>query len=219
MSFFEPPAPQPRDEVEPVSHPWAGPPNNVLGITLPVDVVLARSAKAVVTLGSILAYPEGFEFSYLILVRDPEVGERLPEMHHYRRRRGVAETGLADDLFRFGLEFADGSRVTTLEEYRGFAQPPDEIKGPVLIPRGGGGSLDRWYGSYWVWPLPSEGSLAFVCEWPVADLPLARYELDAAPIRDAASRAQVLWEGEAGSASAGHGSFSQQYVRSSRRPT
>jgi hypothetical protein len=216
VSFFEPPAPQPRDEVEPVSHPWAGPPNNVLGITLPVDVVLASSAKAVVTLGSVLAYPEGFEFSYLILVRDAEVGERLPEMHHYRRRRADPETELPDDLFRFGLEFADGSRVTTLERHRAFEQPPGEIKGPVLMPRGGGGSLDRWYGAYWVWPLPPEGMVAFVCEWPVAGIPLTRYELDAARIRDAAGRAQVIWEGGAPSGSAGHGSFSQ--ITSSRRP-
>ncbi len=202
-----------------MSQPWFGPPNNVLGVTLPVDVVLASSAKAVVTLGSVLAYPEGFEFSYLILVRDPEVGERLPEMHHYRRRRADPETKLPDDLFRFGLEFADGSRVTTLEQHRGFEQPPDQMRGPVLMPRGGGGSLDRWHGAYWVWPLPPEGPIAFVCEWPVADIPLTRYELDAPLVRNAAGNAQVLWEEDARSASAGHGSLSAQYVRSSRRPT
>ena len=189
-----------------MSQPWFGPPNNVLGVTLPVDVVLARSAKAVVTLGSVLAYPEGFEFSYLVLVRDPEVGERLPEMHHYRRRRADPATELPDDLFRFGLEFADGSRVTTLEQHRGFEQPPDQLQGPVLMPRGGGGSLDRWHGAYWVWPLPPEGPIAFVCEWPVADIPLTRYELDAALVRKAAGNAQVLWEEDSRSASAGHGS-------------
>lgn len=217
MSFFEPSEPLPREEVEPVSPPWAGPPNNVLGVTIPVDVVLARSAQAVVTLGTVVAYPAGFEFSHLILVRDPDVGERLPEMHHYRRRRADSATELPDDLFRFGLEFADGSRVTTLERHRAFEQPPGEIKGPVLMPCGGGGSLDRWHGAYWVWPLPPEGPLAFVCEWPVAGIPLTRYELDAARIRDAAGRAQVLWDGGAPSGSAGHGIFSQ--ITSSRRPT
>jgi hypothetical protein len=164
----------------------------------------------------------GFTFEYLILVRDPEVGEQLPELHRYARRGG-ARDGLPDELFRFGLEFANGSRATTLDAHRALMSA-DEGNGPVLAPRGGGGSLERWQGSYWVWPLPPDGPLAFVCEWPVAAIPVTRYELDAARIRDAAARAQVLWEGGAGSGSAGYGSFAQQQIVSRRatkreRPT
>jgi hypothetical protein len=46
---------------------------------------------------------------------------------------------------------------------------------------------------YWVWPLPPEGSLAFVCEWPIADIPETRTEIDSALLRDAAADAAILW--------------------------
>ena len=78
--------------------------------------------------------------------------------------------------------------MTTLEQHRGLEQPPERLQGPVLMPRGGSGSLERWHGAYWVWPLPPEGPVAFVCEWPIADIPLTRYELDSARIRDAAGK-------------------------------
>jgi hypothetical protein len=211
MTFFEPPPPPPEEPAEPVAHPWLGPPNNVLGVTIPIDAVLARSQKAIVTLGSLVAYPEGFTLEYLILVRDPDAGEHLPELHRYAHRRSGGDE-LPDELFRFGIEFADGSRATTLDVRRAFTSSPDEIRGPILAPRGGGGSLDRWQGSYWVWPLPPDGPLAFVCEWPVAGIPLTRYELEAGCVREASARAELLWEGDAGSASAGHGSFMQQVM-------
>lgn len=35
-----------------------------------------------------------------------------------------------------------------------------------------------------------------VCEWPAMDIPLTRSELDAQTIRDAASRAQVIFSDE-----------------------
>ncbi len=209
MNFFEPPAPRQEQPPE-VVPPWLGPPNNILGTTVPLDVVLATSAKAVVTLGPAVAYPQGFELGYLVLPRDPKVGEHLTEMHRYQRRPANDEAGLPDELFRFGLEFADGARVTTLEEHRAFDSRAGELQGPVLVPRGGGGSFDRWHGSYWVWPLPPAGPVAFVCEWPVAEIPLTRVELDAARIREAAGRARVLWEADTASvSSSGHGSFMQ----------
>jgi hypothetical protein len=48
---------------------------------------------------------------------------------------------------------------------------------------------------YWVWPLPPERPLAFVCEWPIADIPETRREIDSAPLRDAAREAVILWSG------------------------
>jgi hypothetical protein len=46
---------------------------------------------------------------------------------------------------------------------------------------------------YWVWPLPPEGPLAFVCEWPIADIPETRTEIDSALLRDAAADAVIVW--------------------------
>ena len=47
-----------------------------------------------------------------------------------------------------------------------------------------------------MWPLPPAGKLAFVCEWPVAGIPLSRHEIDAQLVLDAVSRAQQLFTDE-----------------------
>ena len=47
-----------------------------------------------------------------------------------------------------------------------------------------------------MWPLPPAGHLAFVCEWPAAEIPLTRQEIDAQLVLDAASHAQALFTEE-----------------------
>lgn len=50
-----------------------------------------------------------------------------------------------------------------------------------------GGTAGSW--NYWLWPLPPPGPLTFVCAWPSQGLLPTKAEIDAAPLREAASRA------------------------------
>jgi hypothetical protein len=211
VSFFEAPPPSPEPEPH-VRTRWDGPPNNVLGIVVPVNLVLAQSAQAAVTVGSVAAYTDGFEFDYLIRSTDEELGQSLPE-HLHRRQIG---TDLPDELFRFGIEFADGTRVTTVESRFPFGSTDRD--GPGMVQRGGGGSLQRWEGKWWVTPLPPPGRLAFVCEWPAAGIALTRAEIDAGAILDAAAQAITLWEGDTPQRSAGAGYSISQFVATKSPP-
>ena len=211
MSFFKSPAAPPEPPRRPVV-PWDGPPANVLGAAVPVDLVIASSEQAVVTVGALTAYSTGFEFEYIVRVREEKFGELLPETHRWHRRVGDGEE-LPDELFRFGIEFADGSRVTTLE-----SRPPSDLaaedaRGPAMVPRGGGGSFERWVGQWWVWPLPPGGLMAFVCEWPAAGIGLTCVEFDASRLREAATRARILWEGDAAASPGAGYSVSQTVSR------
>jgi hypothetical protein len=211
MSFFEAPPPPP----EPPPHvrtPWDGPANNVLGIVMPVNMVLAQSPRAAVTLGSMTAYPDGFEFDYLIRSTSEELGQSLAE-HLHRRHAGA---DLPDDLFRIGIEFADGTRVTSIGSGLPFGST--DTGRPAMVPRGGGGSFQRWQGSWWVTPLPPTGRLELVCEWPAAGIELTRVELDAAAIRDAATRAVTLWEDDNAPGSPSGGSIVSQIIASKSPP-
>jgi hypothetical protein len=209
VSFFEAPPPPPEPSPQP-RVPWEGPPNNILGVVVSLDLVLARSEKAVVTLGSLTGYPTGFEMEYLVRCRQEELGQLLPDHLHRPGRRSVGE-GLPAELFRFGIEFGDGTRATSLRPTRAFESL--DLDEPVMVPRGGGGSFERWQGQWWVWPLPPLGPLAFVCEWPAADIGLTRAEIDAAVLHEAASRAVTLWEDAAPSGSSGFGYSVIQSVR------
>jgi hypothetical protein len=45
-----------------------------------------------------------------------------------------------------------------------------------------------------VWPLPPEGLLRFVVEWPVYDIAESSVEIDSSSIRDASERAVSVWD-------------------------
>ena len=63
--------------------------------------------------------------------------------------------------------------------------------------KGGGGGAGRWHQGFWMWPLPPIGPLFFVCEWPAAEIPLTRVEVDSQPLRDAAGRSRELFPNQA----------------------
>jgi len=191
--FFEPPPPPP----ELPGRPWTGrPPDTVLSRTVALNLVLARSDKAALWIPSLTAHPEGFEFGIAIRHRLEE-GEFVHDVFgaHPRHRRPRPGEGLDPSTLRFGIQFADGGKSTTVDEWRpsepGESRKPSE--GPRLMPTSGGGGDGRWEQGFRVSPLPPEGPLAFVCEWPVAGIPETRSEIDSALVRDAAAEAVPLW--------------------------
>jgi hypothetical protein len=201
-SFFDPPPDPPEPPKRPAlppPRPWHGVPGGVIGRTVALNLVLGRSAKAAIWIASVTAYPDVFEFEVEIRHRDRAAFSHdfpWPDGLH----RGVEE--LDPELFRLGLQFSDGRKATNVNPGPGF-WPRDRDTPPaglILSEGGGGGGGDaaggsRWRQEYWVWPLPPEGPLAFVCEWPIADIPETRSEIDSAPFRDAANEAVILWSG------------------------
>jgi hypothetical protein len=205
VSFFEPPPPPEPPEPEEFDEPeWYGPPRHVLGAAVPLRLMLVRTDELVIAIIEATAYPNGFEFKLVVRSKqrpsDPyespfDLGHPAMWRHHGR----MTETGeLPPELFRFGIEFADGSKATTLGGHPFGEDAEREPKGPVLIERGGGGGNGNWDQSYWVWPLPPAGPLAFVCEWPAKGISLTRHEIDAKVIRTTAEQTEVLWEDPGG---------------------
>lgn len=200
-SFFDPPPDPPEPPERPAAPPlppWHGVPGGVIGRTIALNLVLGRSTKAAIWIASVTAYPEVFEFKVEIRHHDREVSDEFLWPHGLRRSAGE----LHPELLRLGVQFSDGRKATNVNPGSGF-WPRDRDTppaGPILSEGGGGGGGDgaggsRWQQEYWVWPLPPEGPLAFVCEWPIADIPETRSEIDSAALRDAANEAVILWSG------------------------
>jgi hypothetical protein len=129
-----------------------------------------------------------------LLLREPM---RDPfDWHPFHRPRQGSE--LPPEILRLGVQFADGAKATNLG-MPFFPQGPDERpRGPILMPRGGGGGGRRWDVSFWLWPLPPRGQLTLVCEWPARAVELTRVEIDAGTLIEAAERAAPLWPGGGG---------------------
>jgi hypothetical protein len=180
-----PPEPQRRPQPD-----WVGPPTGTLPGVVALELVLARSDLAAVCITRISAYPIGFAFD-LLTMSAADAGEELdPHLMGVRHRRG--RVGGADTQLRLGVQFSDGSKATNVGAAPGFAGREEKPQAPVLHPQGGGGP-GSWRLGYWVWPLPTAGRLAFVCEWPAASIPLTRHEIDAGLVLDASARAQQIF--------------------------
>lgn len=201
--------------------PWQGPPDGVIGHTIPLNLVIGRAEKAAVWIPALTVYLDAFEFEVEIRHRlDDEQFEHPFFMgHHPRHRRRPSSEGLPAELLRLGIEFSDGRKATNLgAPYWLRPEDPDaEPEGPLLQPSGGGGGGGgRWRHGFYVWPLPPAGPLTFVCEWPAATIELTRSEINTDPLR-AAANAIVLWDDDPGRGS-GPG-VTTQYMRSVARPS
>jgi hypothetical protein len=195
MSFFEapPPPPDPADTRQPE---WVGPPENVLPAPFDLHLVLARTPDVAIAVHAGVAFPNGFTFRIALQRRTPEQGPYGNPFFPHWHGRGVTP----DDGLRLGVQYADGRKATTLNHSIG---DEGEATGPVLIQRGGGGGAKSWDFGFWVWPLPPEGPFAFVCQWPAEHVDLTTVEIDAVPIREAATRAETLWPDDDGPSGSG----------------
>jgi hypothetical protein len=172
MGFFDeaPPRGDERWQVEPHRQPdWIGPPENMAGATVVLDVVLANTGQAAAVLQGATAFPTGVLLR-LGLARRPAA----PITDSYER-------------FRFGIGLPDGRRLVP---DRWHDEPEATAR---LVHRGGGGGGLTWDESYWLWPLPPPGALLVACEWTDEGIEETVIELDTAPLREAARRAVELW--------------------------
>jgi hypothetical protein len=175
---------------------------------------------------ALTVYEDGFEFAVEIRHRLDEDAFLHPFFmhHHLRRSRQSAEGAneLPPELLRLGMEFADGRRATNLGAPMPWVTQEDPQampEGPSLQPSGGGGGGGgRWRHGYYGWPLPPEGALAFVCEWPAADIAQTRTEIDSGLLRTAAPAAVVLWDEDQTPGQRGGGYGSVQHLQAVARP-
>jgi hypothetical protein len=194
VSFFDQPASVTRFKL--VHAVWRRQRMNILPGVAPVSLLLVRTDDTAVGLTDVRGYPSGFVF--LLRLRWGPVADPYEEVEWPFPTWGTPDPlddeTFPDELLRFGVQFADGRRVTNMDRYPFVLEdlPPDQ---PVLVEAGVGGEgghLGR--GASWdlelaVQPLPPPGPLAFVCAWPGRGIPESRVEIDARLVLDAAAAA------------------------------
>ncbi|MGB9484454.1 MAG: hypothetical protein WCB86_11230, partial [Candidatus Dormiibacterota bacterium] len=182
-----------------VAPPWSGPPDHMMPGALPYELPLVASDKTVIWITMLWAYPTGFRF---------DLNLRLPEpQRHGNPMRGLLFQGQIDPLtgtlgwrpgeeFRFAVTYANGRTVDNhprSENAPPSAADPPPAAGIELRAVGVTLSPQSSDGFYWLWPLPPPGPIGFFCEWLAMGIDPTVVEVDAGPIREAASRAVELW--------------------------
>lgn len=196
MGFFESRpihVPTPAEYEHPPQPEWIGPSDDLLPGVVPDNVILFRTERAALTLSHFDVYPTGVEFALDVRLRQgDDSSERWDVPWERQHRPGRDPAVLPDDLLRLGIVFADGSTWTNISaSYPRDGGPPTP---PVVTSRGGQGGQDRWSMRQWLWPLPPDGPLTFIAEWPKYDIPECRAEIDASALRRAAEDAIRLWD-------------------------
>lgn len=140
MSFFESiPVPPPSEPVQRHRPVWM-PSDAVIPGSVPAELMLIRTEQVAVAIGSVRAYPNGFEFTlHTRLRREDEGGPGHAdplELHGYRRG-----TQVPDEVMRLGVMYADGRRVATPSGDRWPDEDADSEQ-LVLQQNGGGGAYD-----------------------------------------------------------------------------
>ncbi|MBK5267014.1 MAG: hypothetical protein JJE47_06210 [Acidimicrobiia bacterium] len=192
MSFFDVPAqpPDPESDAEPSRSPWDGPPRGVLPGYSSQRATIFRTDQSILFVDDFRVYPIGLMFSLNLVLRNRnEDLAYMPWDVHWRRRR--VPDPLPDDLLRFGILFADGSKWTNLGGQ--IPDPRQEPHHPYVMGQGGGGGDHSWRTDFWMWPLPTDRPLTFVASWPAYEVPESTAIIDGAELRRCAEAAEVIW--------------------------
>ncbi len=162
----------PRDWVLPAALPWA--------------VKLGEGPLACVALERVRCWPDGVSLDLVVF--------RLRVTRRVDLDVFFWNSPPTPGTLRFGVLFADGRRVTNFDRLDWPAPPRPADSGQPMLQWGGGGGGGFYYQSeVYLSPLPPEGPLTLVVEWPDQQMPETRTELDAAAIRAAAAQALEIW--------------------------
>jgi hypothetical protein len=159
------------------------PPENELPVSLPQNMLLARTDDVAVALLGLQVSSTGVALELTIRVRPSaraDLGHRLQELV-WDRGRGTAP-------FLLGVELADGRR--------GSSVPGRSSEGVFFNSRGGSGGDSSIKQRWWLSPLPPEGPLKFVVRCPELGISETSVELDGTAIRRAAEQVVELWPWE-----------------------
>lgn len=203
-SFF-PPVPAVHADIDDMDAPaaggpsWVGPWDLELPGGLDWVVVIGSSRDTVVSLESWRVSSQGAVFG--LAIRAGERGRRARRalwtalgVHH---GRGELAMLLPPGGLKFGFQFSDGRRVTSLDE-GGWHTMPEDVDPSDYVPEhpcldGIGRSTSgasTWQRDVWLWPLPPPGALTVVCSWPDRGIQETVTELDADQLRAASKKAR-----------------------------
>lgn len=196
--FFpaDPPAdPEPIPE-RPERRPSFEPSEDELPVPFALAEVLARGEDVVLVLTGARVFSDGVEFLVERYLRRGEQDERTWQARHQQFAEHWSRGALEPDRLRWGLGLGDGERVFAEDR---FGMPAEAEEGgyTLRLNGGGGGGGSRSYTSHhqlWLHPLPPEGPLEFVVQWPAFGIPESRVLLDGGRLRALAAEVRPLWD-------------------------
>lgn len=203
MDFFPPDPETPEAEVSmSTRQPRWQAPDDELPVLLPVTETLAVNDHLALGLFGIAVYSDGVEFRLEGRLRrnDMPIREWSELCSDFVGHGGMGGLPDPSGRLRFGLVLGDGEKVLAegFPYYGG--REDDSASGPekhsLSRNSNGAGGDDRRFTSsdrLWLWPLPPEGPIEFVLQWPALGVEERRIVLDGSAMRELTTRVQQFW--------------------------
>lgn len=200
MSFFPPDPEMPEpEETEPERQPWWQAAEDELPVLLPVSETLAVNEHLALGLFGVAVYSDGVEFRLEGRLRRNgmpvrEWNEACADFVGHNPLGGPAHPS---GRLRYGLVLGDGEKVLAESfPFGGDGASADQKAHSLSRNSGGGSGGSHTYSStdrLWLWPLPPEGPIEFVMQWPALGVEERSVVLDGSAMRDLAARVQRFW--------------------------
>ncbi|MFF2053319.1 hypothetical protein ACFVU2_17090 [Leifsonia sp. NPDC058194] len=197
MNFFpdDPPADD-QPEFETPQNPRWKPSDLELPRLFPIaEALVVTDTVAIIVMGA-RVYSTGVEF---MIERRMRRGERTEQEWHVAQWQFHGMHGRPDPgRLRYGVALGDGQHV--LLDAFGMMHLGEEAEpaGHSLFPTNGNGSgsgdIYVNQDGMWLWPLPPEGSIEIVAQWPAEGVGESRVVIDSAPLRELAAAVRPIWE-------------------------
>lgn len=140
MPFFEVMDDDPDEHGIPESPPWIQPPRLSFSGLLPMNQLLAEGERGAVALTLIRSFDVGCLFEVIAAIARPATrGERM-ELFSGAFRPLVAGKELPAGLLRFGVEYPDRRKMTTLARHPYRFEDGPAPEPPVLVRTAGRGN-------------------------------------------------------------------------------
>lgn len=185
---------------EPASTPvWKAPPVGQFPGILPLQLVMAQTARTIVVLSEIRAYAAGALLDVTAVTRRPPHASAIwdnPQEHrHLMMTKPLSNGSIHDELLRFRVVYSDGRTASTIDSNRKYQST---LPGALRLTNTGGvgqsGTAQQieWKMPLWLWPAPPTVEFAFFVSWPAYGIAEGTaIRLDGARIAAAAASSDV----------------------------
>ncbi len=195
MDFFPPDPPDDEVEVPELEQdPRWNPPVDEVPALVPIGEALAVTDTVAIVVSHARVFRNGVD---IVIDRRTRRGDRTRrEWEVFQWSSHGSPIGPEPDRLRYGMALGDGQHL--LLDRPGWAPGEDDTEGHSLFPTSSGGSggpdFSMHLDGMWLYPLPPEGPLEIVTQWPAEGIPESRVVLDGGALRARAADSRKVWE-------------------------
>lgn len=171
------------------------PPRDELPALFAASEIVGRAEDVVIALLGARVFSDGVELLVDRHLRRGNRDERAWQLAQMDFAGHWGQSSRGPERLRWGLVLGNGERLFLDDRFGGGFESEQEGHTVRMSGGGGSGTGDGYtmHDGLWLWPLPPDGPLELVVQWPAFGLVESRVILDGGRLRALGAEARKLW--------------------------